>query len=130
MSELTIEKGQTKVNTFLLAGLKNLREVTSGLSIEEFTINTLELLMHLERDEHLNNLKKDNLKDKGNGTYTRSFKSLSRNSLMINIPRTRYTDFKPLAMEFLKYGQEQVNDLKEVFDNFDCKKDDLLNKFY
>ncbi|MDX2050072.1 MAG: IS256 family transposase [Rickettsiaceae bacterium] len=56
-------------------------------------------------------LKKDGVREKGNGTYPRSFKSLARNSMIINIPRTRYTDFKPLTIEILKYQQEQVNDL-------------------
>ena len=56
-------------------------------------------------------IKESGFKDKGNGTYPRSFKSLSQNSIIINIPRTRYTDFKPFVLEFLKYNQEQINDL-------------------
>jgi transposase-like protein len=111
MKQTSIAKEKNKVNNVLLAGLKNLREGISGVSIDQFVISTLELLMHLERDEHLAKLKESTSKDKGNGTYPRSFKSLSRNSLMINIPRTRYGDFKPYAMEFLKYSQEQVNEL-------------------
>jgi len=31
--------------------------------------------------------------------------------LFIHIPRTRYTDFKPFFLAFLKYSQEQVNEL-------------------
>jgi putative transposase len=31
--------------------------------------------------------------------------------LFIHIPRTRYTDFKPFVLAFLKYSQEQVNEL-------------------
>ena len=96
----------------LLLGLKNLRKCLTSFSLEQFVISTLEMLMYLERDEYLQKLnKREASKDKGNGTYERSFKSFSRNALVIRIPRTRYTDFKPLVLEFLKYNQEQVNEL-------------------
>lgn len=111
MNNALVSKQQTKINNFLLAGLKNLRQGLSSISLEHFVINTLELLMLLERDEYLEKLKQNNLSDKGNGSYPRAFKSLSKNALIINIPRTRYTDFKPFVVEFLKYSQEQVNDL-------------------
>lgn len=106
-----IAKQQSKINNFLLAGLKTLRQGLNALSLEQFVVNTLEVLMLLERDEYLQHLKENNMQDKGNGSYPRSFKSLSQNSLMIHIPRTRYTDFKPFVVEFLKYSQEQVNEL-------------------
>lgn len=102
---------QEKQNNILLQGLKNLRISLNGISVDQFVISTLEMLMLLERDEHLSALKKNGSRDKGNGSYCRSFKSLSRNSMMINIPRTRYTEFKPYVLEFLKYNQEQINDL-------------------
>ena len=96
----------------LLFGLKSLREALNSLSLEQFVVNTLEMLMFLERDEYLATLKKSGeIKDKGNGTYPRSFKSLSRNALVINIPRTRYTEFKPLVLEFWKYSEAQINEL-------------------
>ena len=102
---------QEKINKFLLSGLQNLRSGLDGLNLENFVVNTLEVLMHLERDEYLEEIKNHHLIDKGNDTYPRSFKSFSKNSLFINIPRTRYTDFKPVVLEFLKYNQEQVNEL-------------------
>lgn len=106
-----INTSDQRIKTLLL-GLKNLREALSGFSLEQFVVNTLEMLMFLERDEYLQSLKKSGeIQDKGNGTYPRSFKSLSRNALVINIPRTRYTEFKPISLEFLKYGQEQINEL-------------------
>jgi putative transposase len=111
MEEIANQQNQNKVNNFLLTGLKTLRHGLTSLSLEQFVVNTLEILMHLERDEYLQNLKDNNFKDKGNGSYPRSFKSLSQNALVINIPRTRYTDFKPFVIEFLKYSQEQVNEL-------------------
>lgn len=100
-----------QITNTLLSGLKHLRAALTSLSLEQFVISTLETLMFLERDEYLQKLKKEGGKDKGNGSYPRSFKSLSRNALVINIPRTRYTDFKPLVIEFLKYNQEQINEL-------------------
>jgi len=111
MEEIANQQDQNKVNNFLLTGLKTLRHGLTSLSLEQFVVNTLEILMHLERDEYLQNLKDNNFKDKGNGSYPRSFKSLSQNALVINIPRTRYTVFKPFVIEFLKYSQEQVNEL-------------------
>ena len=100
-----------KINKKLLLGLKNLRLALGEFTLEQFVINTLEMLMELERDEYLENMKKNGFKDKGNGIYPRSFKSLSKNSLMINIPRTRTGEFKPFVLEFLKYNQEQINGL-------------------
>lgn len=107
----TPEATINKQNNILLHGLKNLRLSLSSFSLEQFVVTSLEMLMYLERDEYLQNLKDTGFKDKGNGTYPRSFKSLSQNSIIINIPRTRYTDFKPFVIEFLKYNQEQINDL-------------------
>ena len=92
-----------------------MRQALTSLSLEQFVINTFELLMMLERDEYLQNLKLNNSYDKANGSYLRSFKSLSQNALLIHIPRTRYTDFKPFVVEFLKYSQEQINELVLTF---------------
>jgi putative transposase len=106
-----LEQQHNRINNFLLPGLQNLRQGLNDLSLNEFIVATLEMLMLLERDEYLQKIKHDNLHDKGNGSYPRAFKSLSSNSLIINVPRTRYTDFKPFVLEFLKYSQEQVNEL-------------------
>ena len=85
-------------NKTLLLGLKNLRISLDNFTTEQFVVNSLEMLMWLERDEYLKNLKKSGFKDKGNGTYPRSFKSLSKNSLIINVPRTRTGEFKPFVL--------------------------------
>jgi len=106
-----LSKQQSKTKHFLLTGLKTLRHGLTSLTFEQFVVNTLEVLMLLERDEYLQKLQDNNFKDKGNGSYPRSFKSLSQHALVINIPRTRYTDFKPFVVAFLKYSQEQVNEL-------------------
>ncbi len=58
--------------------------------------------MLLEREEYLKQFGNDNNKDihdKGNGAYPRSFKSLSRNNLTINVPRTRSGRFKPIVVK-------------------------------
>lgn len=75
-------------------------------SMDEFIVSTIESLMIIERSEYL--LKN---KDKGNGFYTRAFKTLSKNCLAINIPRSRKGLFSPELMELVKIGQEQINEL-------------------
>ncbi|MCX6799845.1 MAG: transposase [Candidatus Falkowbacteria bacterium] len=52
--------------------------------------------MELERAEYLEQAK---VKDKGNGFYGRAFKSLSKNCLTINVPRTRTGEFSPTECE-------------------------------
>ena len=111
MTEELSQKSVDVANNILLLGLKNLRLSLTSFSVEQFVVNTLEMLMWLEREEYIKTLKESNVRDKCNGTYPRSFKSLSSNSLMINIPRTRTGEFKPFVLEFLKFNQEQVNDL-------------------
>jgi hypothetical protein len=59
---------QEKINKFLLSGLQNLRSGLDGLNLENFVVNTLEVLMHLERDEYLEEIKNHHLIDKVNGT--------------------------------------------------------------
>lgn len=98
-------------NEFLSKGLENLRLAMSDFSMEEFVIKSLEVVMDMDRRDYLNELHMSGCRDKGNGSYARSFKSLSRNSMIINIPRTRNSVYKPFALEFFKYQQEQINDL-------------------
>lgn len=90
----------------LMAGMKNLVVSQDVFTMDEFT---LEILMLLEREEYLKGANGGN--DIGNGTYPRSFKALNKNSLLVNIPRTRSGHFKPLTIELLKMQQEQVNEL-------------------
>lgn len=111
IKEQPTTKTETKSSHKLLLGLKNLRLSLDNFTLEQFVVNTLEMLMELERDEYLQNFKELGFNDKGNGSYPRSFKSLSKNSLLINVPRTRTGEFKPFVLEFLKCNQEQVNEL-------------------
>jgi transposase-like protein len=61
--------------------------------------------MQIERKEYLANAKSD----KGNGFYSRSFKTLTRNSMIINVPRTRTGSFRPELLELVKINQQQVD---------------------
>src|SRR3989339_78348 len=97
-----------KYNKFLDTSLKNLRMSMSEWSLDNFVTMTIEALMDVERSEYLVRAAGS---DKGNGYYERAFKSLSKNCLAIRIPRTRTGDFSPNAIELVKMGQEQMNDL-------------------
>jgi transposase-like protein len=70
---------------------------------------TLEGLMLLEREEYLKSVHGND--DIGNGVYLRNFKSLRKNSLQIQVPRTRNGTFKPLILELVNQQKEQINDL-------------------
>ena len=75
--------------------------------MEQFVASTIESLMQVERAEHL----EANESDKGNGFYGRSLKSLSKNCLLVNVPRTRANNFAPLTLELAKMGGEQIDEL-------------------
>ena len=91
------------------ASLENLRQSMTNVSLDQFVVSTLESLMHLERDEYL--AKIDHPDEKGNGHYQRAFRSLRRNQLTINIPRSRSGHFSPLTLELVKQGRDDLNDL-------------------
>ena len=76
------------------AGIVNLFNSQDVMDVDKFALSTIETLMLIEREEYLKNIKKG--EDIGNGTYARSFKSLSKSNLTINIPRTRNGDLSPL----------------------------------
>ena len=95
-------------NKILETSLQNLRMSLTSWSMDEFIVSTIESLMNIERQEYLEKLTSA---DKGNGHYTRAFKSFSKNCLTINIPRTRTGEFTPNTIELIKTGQEQINEL-------------------
>ena len=96
------------LNKLLETSLVNLRMSVSEWSLDQFVAKTIESLMEVERQEYLYQAAGS---DKGNGFYSRALKSLSRNCLTVNIPRTRSGDFSPDTIELIKIGQEQMNDL-------------------
>jgi len=96
----------------IVQSLKNIQlSCNESFSFEQFNLAIIESLMLLDREHHLEELKMEGKKDKANGMYARRFRSLSRNALSINIPRTRTSEFKPLLLEILKYNQESIDDL-------------------
>ena len=98
-----------KCQKIIEAGIVNLFNSQDVMDVDKFALSAIETLMLIEREEYLKSIKKG--EDIGNGTYARSFKSLSKSNLTINIPRTRNGDFKPITIELLTKGQEQVNEL-------------------
>jgi transposase-like protein len=103
-------KLQEKTKKLLEKNIKNLRENLDDLSMNTFVGKTIETLMLLERDEYLEEI--DNpKKDKGNGHYHRSLKSLSKNSLLVSVPRTRSGLFSPATLELLKINREKVDEI-------------------
>jgi putative transposase len=97
-----------KYNNFLETSLKNLRMSMSEWSLDNFILMTIEALMDVERSEYL---VRATGSDKGNGYYSRALRSLSKDCLTVNIPRTRTGDFTPNAIELIKIGQERINEL-------------------
>lgn len=65
--------------------------------------------MLLEREEYLKGY--EGKGDVANGDYPRSFRSLRKNSMQINIPRSRNGKFKPITLELIKQQKEQLNEL-------------------
>lgn len=103
------EKRLNQVIKMVQTALGNLFQNQSELSLDQFARIVLESLMLLEREEYLKSHEGAN--DSANGAYIRNFKSLRKNSMQINIPRSRNGEFKPLTLELIKQQQEQVNEL-------------------
>lgn len=99
-----------KTTKLLEKSIKNLRENLDSLSMDQFVATTIEALMNIERNEYLEKVDdKDN--DKGNGHYGRIMKTLSKNSLLVNVPRTRSGLFSPATLELLKINREKVDEI-------------------
>ena len=103
------EVRKQQVEKMIFAGLENLFRSQDNFDFDQFAVITLEALMLLEREEYLKNRNKG--EDIGNGTYLRTFKSLRKNSLQIQVPRTRTGKFKPLILDLINQQKEQINEL-------------------
>ena len=99
-----------KTTELLEKSIKSLRENLDSLSMDKFVATTIEALMSIERDEYLDTINNPQ-KDKGNGYYGRAMKTLSKNSLMVHIPRTRTGLFSPATLELLKINREKVDEI-------------------
>lgn len=102
---------KNQVKSILTKSLFNMREACTSLSLDEFILSTIESLMQIEREEYLEAAKNQGLSDKSNGVYKRNYRSLLKNHLQINIPRTRGGNFSPATIELVKASNEQVQDL-------------------
>ncbi|MBU0723322.1 transposase, partial [Patescibacteria group bacterium] len=99
-----------KTTQLLEKSIKNLRENLNSLSMDKFVGTTIETLMGIERDEYIEEIN-DPAKDKGNGYYGRAMSSFSKNSLAVNVPRTRTGLFSPVTLELLKINREKVDEI-------------------
>lgn len=99
-----------KTTKILEKSIKSLRENLDSLSMDKFVATTIETLMGIERDEYLDKIDAREI-DKGNGYYTRAMKTLSSNSIMVHIPRTRAGLFSPATLELLKINREKVDEI-------------------
>lgn len=107
MKTISKTPAKTRGDVFLESAVKNMRSALSDLTMEQFVVKNLETLFGLEREEYLEKA----TEDKGNGYYSRSFQSLMKNGIQINVPRTRDSGFAPLAIQLFKMNQTQVNEL-------------------
>lgn len=99
---------KNRMEELLEKNIKSLRQNLDELTIDKFIGKTIETLMLIERDEFLEVTSE---KDKGNGSYSRSLNSLSKNSLLVHIPRTRTGLFSPATLELLKINREKVDEI-------------------
>lgn len=99
-----------KTAKLLEKSIKNLRENLDSLSMDQFVATTIEALMGIERNEYLEKVN-DKDSDKGNGYYGRAMKTLSKNFLLVNVPRTRSGLFSPATLELLKINREKVDEI-------------------
>lgn len=107
MPSVRAQQSKSRTDRFLEASVKNMRAALPNLTMEQFVIQNMETLFGLEREEYL----AEAIGDKGNGYYSRSFQSLMKNGIMIQVPRTRTGGFSPMAIQLFKMNQDQVNDL-------------------
>lgn len=102
---------QQKCYKLLNSSIENLYNNQEEFDITEFSLKTLEILMHLERRQYIEEIKEIGKKDIGNGTYPRNFSCLSDKALMINVPRTRSGAFSPVLLTLLDKSKETINRL-------------------
>ena len=88
IEQIQNSKKSEKYFKLLSSGINHLWDNSREVGVDTFVVNTLEILMLLERDEYLRNIKltqkekekqiviENNISsDKANGSYVRSFKS-------------------------------------------------------
>jgi putative transposase len=99
-----------KTTKLLAKSIKSLRQNLTDLNLDSFVKQTLETIMLIEREEYLSALE-DRKLDKGNGHYGRAFNNLSKNSILINVPRTRSGTLSLNSLELLKINREKLDEI-------------------
>jgi putative transposase len=107
MSDNTTTTNSTKL---LAKSIKSLRENLTEINLDSFLKHTLETVMQIEREEYLSKINNPSI-DKGNGFYGRAFNNLSKNSMIINIPRTRSGSLSLNTLELLKINREKLDEI-------------------
>lgn len=101
-----------KVQQKLYHGFNNLRLILEGkYTLEEFIVNSIEVLLFMLREDCLQTARAEGIKDKANGTYTRLYHALTGRGLSIKIPRTRLNRFHAWVVDFFVHSQESINQL-------------------
>jgi transposase-like protein len=100
----------TKTNQLLAKSIKSLRQNLTEITLDHFLKTTLETVMQIERDEYLDKINNPTI-DKGNGYYSRAFNNLSKNSMLINVPRTRTGGLSLNTLELLKINREKLDEI-------------------
>ena len=103
---MKLETTKNRVQNMIFSSLDSIFKNQNEFDFDQFAITSLEALMLLERANYL-----DKNEDFGNGTYLRAFNSLSKNSLKINVPRTRSGNFHPMVLQLINMNKEQINEL-------------------
>lgn len=100
----------TTTTKLLQKSIKSLRQNLTELNLDSFLKHTLETVMQIERDEYLAQVD-DPVVDKGNGYYGRAFNNLSKNSMLINVPRTRTGSLSLNTLELLKINRDKLDEI-------------------
>jgi putative transposase len=103
---MKLETTKNRVQNMIFSSLDSIFKNQNEFDFDQFAITSLEALMLLERANYL-----EQNEDFGNGTYLRAFNSLSKNSLKINVPRTRTGNFHPMVLQLINMNKEQINEL-------------------
>ena len=97
---------ETEIRKVLLASINNLYNSQDQIDLDKFSSIVLECLMLLDRERYLKSMEGE--KDRSNGAYIRSFRSLSKHNMQISIPRSRNGQFKPILLELLTRMCRQI----------------------
>ena len=97
-----------KMTNTMLEATYNAMLANKDTSIADLTVESLEVLMRLERKQFLAEEARQTRSNKGNGFYERFVNALNHR-MHIHVPRDRHGQFKPFALEILKKESELLD---------------------